>query len=104
LRERFPDVTAAICINDAIALGVIAAASDAGKRCPADFSVVGFGDSVMGRYWRPSLTTFELSANRVAELSIELVMQQRREAPLKPRTVLVPEELIIRQSTGPIGG
>jgi len=104
LRERFPDVTAAICINDAIALGVIAAASDAGKRCPADFSVVGFGDSVMGHYWRPSLTTFELSANRVAELSIDLVMEQRREAPLKPQTVLVPEELIIRQSTGPIGG
>jgi LacI family transcriptional regulator len=96
-----PNVTAAICINDAIALGVISAAGDAGRRCPEDFSVVGFGDSTMGKYWRPSLTTFALSANRVAELAVSVVCQQRQSDAPKPQTILVPEELIVRQSTRP---
>jgi LacI family transcriptional regulator len=99
LAKCTPKVTAAICINDAIALGLMAAASDAGLRCPADFSAVGFGDSPMGKYWRPALTTFALSANRVAELAVSLVME-RNEGGSPAQSILVPEELIIRQSTG----
>ncbi len=101
LVQRNPKVTAAICINDAIALGLIAAAGDAGRRCPDDFSVVGFGDSTMGKYWRPALTTFGLLADRVAKASVGLVLQQRQETSPEPKTILIPEELIIRQSTGP---
>ncbi|MGI8966922.1 MAG: LacI family DNA-binding transcriptional regulator, partial [Limisphaerales bacterium] len=100
LVQRNPKVTAAICINDAIALGVIAAAGDAGRPCPEYFSVVGFGDSTMGKYWRPSLTTLALSANRVAEMSISLIFRQREESSLKSQTILVPEIFIARQSTG----
>jgi DNA-binding LacI/PurR family transcriptional regulator len=102
LIQRNPKVTAAICINDAIALGVITAVGDAGRACPKDFSVVGFGDSPMGKYWRPALTTFALSANRVADLSISLIFQQRQDQKPKGRTILVPEELIIRESSGPV--
>jgi DNA-binding LacI/PurR family transcriptional regulator len=102
LLERDSSVTAAICINDAIALGVIVAAGDAGRRCPDQFSVVGFGDSEMGKYWRPSLTTFALSANRVAEVSVSMVSQQRQAGSFETVRTLVPEELIIRESTGPV--
>lgn len=100
LAKCLPQVTAAIGINDAIALGLMAAASDAGWRCPEDFSTVGFGDSPMGKYWRPALTTFALSANRVADLAVSLVMQRSDDALSEAKTILVPEELIIRQSTG----
>lgn len=99
LVERDPSASAAICINDEIALGMIAAAADSGRLCPADFSVVGFGDSVMGKYWRPALTTFALSANLVAETSIELVKEERQRVERSARTLLVPEELVIREST-----
>jgi DNA-binding LacI/PurR family transcriptional regulator len=100
LMQRDSNVTAAICINDAIAVGVIAAATDSGRRCPEDFSVVGFGDSAMGKYWRPALTTFALSANRVAEVSVALVFEQREGLISEHQTILVPEELIVRQSSG----
>ncbi|MEO6183706.1 MAG: substrate-binding domain-containing protein, partial [Verrucomicrobiota bacterium] len=100
LIQRDVNVTAAICINDAIALGVIAAAGDAGRRCPEDFSVVGFGDSAMGKYWRPALTTFALSANRVAEISVALIFEQRQGLVSGQQKILVPEELIVRQSSG----
>ena len=101
LMERDSKVTAAICINDAIAVGVIAAAGDSGKRCPQDFSAVGFGDSDMGKHWRPALTTFALSANRVAQAAVKLISEKRREVIEGKHTILVPEELIIRQSSGP---
>lgn len=102
LLQRDAKVTAAICINDAIAVGVITAARDAGRRCPEDFSAVGFGDAPIGKYWRPALTTFALSANRVAEVSVALVSELRQSVAPTQRTILVPEELIIRQSTGPV--
>lgn len=100
LRRRCPDVSAVICINDAMALGVMAAAAEAGLKCPDDLSVVGFGDSAEGKYFRPRLTTFALSSNRVAETSMDLVTRQRKEPGHQPETILITEELVVRESTG----
>lgn len=102
LHRRCPDVTAVICINDAMALGAMTAASELGIRCPEDLSVVGFGDSDVGKYWRPQLTTSALSANRVAEKSMALIFQQRHNPAQEPQTILIPEEFIVRKSTGPV--
>lgn len=101
LVQAHPDVSAVVCINDAIALGVMVAAGDAGKRCPEDFSIVGFGDSVMGKYWRPALTSFALSAGRVAETAIDMIFKQRQGLVAEAAHVFIPEDLIVRQSCGP---
>jgi DNA-binding LacI/PurR family transcriptional regulator len=94
LLGRCPDVTGLFCINDQIALGAMDAANDLGRACPAQFSVIGFGDSAEGRHWRPKLTTFALSAERVASEAIQLVLEQRRAPPAKPKTILIPEDLL----------
>ncbi len=99
LCRRCPDVTGIFCINDAIALGVIAAAREAGRHCPADLSVIGFGDSDVGNYFPPRLTTFALSSNRVAEQALALVVRQRQKPGHEPQTILIPEEMILREST-----
>jgi len=101
LHWRCPDVTAVICINDTMALGAMTAASELGLWCPESLSVVGFGDSAVGQYWRPRLTTSALSANQVAEKSMALVVQQRQNPAQEPQTILIPEALIVRESTGP---
>jgi len=97
---RCPDLTGLFCINDAIALGAIDAANELGRRCPADLSVVGFGDSAEGHHWRPKLTTFELSPSRVATEAVQLIMDQQLHRRIEPKTILIPEELIVRESTG----
>ena len=84
-----------------MALGAIDAATELGRQCPADLSVVGFGDSPEGRHSRPKLTTFELSSGRVATDAIQLIVDQRLHPRPEPRTILIPEELIVRESTGP---
>jgi DNA-binding LacI/PurR family transcriptional regulator len=101
LMERCPKVTGLFCINDAIALGAMDAAREQGRSCPADFSVVGFGDSPEGGHWRPKLTTVALSANRVAADSLDLILDRRKNPGKKPQTILIPEDLIVRESTGP---
>ena len=98
---RCPGITGLFCINDAMALGAIDTATELGRRCPADLSVVGFGDSPEGRHWRPKLTTFELSSGRVATDAIQLIVEQRLHPRTEPKTILIPEELIVRESTGP---
>ncbi len=99
LYKRCPDISAIFCINDAMALGAITAARDANLNCPADISVIGFGDSNEGQYFRPRLTTFALSSNRVAAAALELVTSQRKEPGQPPKTVLIPEKLVLREST-----
>ena len=102
LIERAPDITGLFCINDGMALGAIDAAKDLGRECPRDLSVVGFGDSPEGRHWRPKLTTIALSSARVASAAIQVILENRQQAGLGPRTILIPEELILRGSTAPL--
>lgn len=101
LHRRCPEVTAVICINDGMALGVIAALRERQLSCPGDVSVVGFGDAVEGTFFQPRLTTLALSPKRVAEAAVELVEQLRQEADRRPQTMLIGEELVVRESTGP---
>jgi len=101
LANRCPEVTALFCLNDPTALGAITAAADMGRRCPEDISVVGFGDAPEASYWRPSLTTFSLSSDAIAAKSVELLVELRKNRKKARKTILIPEEFIIRNSTGP---
>jgi len=104
LLDRCPGITSLFCINDAIALGAIDTVHELGRRCPTDLSVVGYGDSPEGRHWRPPLTTFELSPSRVATEAIQLILEQKLDRRAEPQTILIPEALIVRESTGPAPG
>jgi LacI family transcriptional regulator len=104
LIARCPQITALFCINDAVALGAIDAAFDLGRLCPRDLSVVGFGDWPEGRHSRPKLSTISLLPSRVAERAIEVLIECRNHEGTEPTTVLMPEELIVRGSTGPVPG
>jgi DNA-binding LacI/PurR family transcriptional regulator len=99
LLARCPGTTGLFCINDGIALGAIDAARELGHICPVHLSVVGFGDSPEGNHWHPKLTTIALSSDRVAASAIGLVMERRRNPELDPKTILIPEEIILREST-----
>jgi len=101
LTARHPEVTAVFCINDPMALGTLVAASEVGRKCPDDLSVVGYGDAPEAEYWRPRLTTVSLSADRVAARAIEMIIERRKNPDMGPETILIPGRLIIRDSTGP---
>lgn len=96
------DVTAVFCGNDDIAIGVIRAVFDSGKRVPEDVSVVGFDDQPHVALWRPALTTvrqdfLDLGARAFA-LLYSIV-----ETGVPASTSAVKPDLIIRGSTAAAG-
>jgi len=92
-----PDTTAVFAMSDTIAMGVIRALADMGRRVPEDVSVVGFDGIEMGKYFVPRLTTIEQPVDDIARESIQVLMDmmERNEA---PRHIVVEARLQKRES------
>ncbi|MEO3862637.1 LacI family DNA-binding transcriptional regulator [Acrocarpospora sp. B8E8] len=94
-------VTAVLCGNDDLALGVMRAARQAGRDIPGDLSVVGFDDSPQSAYLNPSLTTIRLDFEGLGRACFGL-LHRRLEPADAPAVPLWSEpELIVRESSGP---
>jgi len=96
------DVTAVFAANDDMAIGLMRALADAGRRVPDDVSVVGFDDIPLAAYVTPPLTTVRQPFDAVATEGLALLMRAIEEphADLSPVTDQ-PVELIVRTSTAP---
>ncbi|MGC9396142.1 MAG: substrate-binding domain-containing protein [Anaerolineae bacterium] len=99
LDQRKADVQAIVASNDNMALGALEALEARGIHVPYDMALTGFDDTRMARLATPSLTTvrqsmFELGAQGLRTLLAKIAGE---EVPLK---VLLPTELIVRQSCG----
>ncbi|MEV4138785.1 LacI family DNA-binding transcriptional regulator [Dactylosporangium sp. NPDC049742] len=105
LLAQDPRPTAILCFSDAIAQGVVQAAHDLGLRVPEDLSVVGFDDSPLAARMRPGLTTVRqdvLAKGRAAAAALTRAIAETR-AGTEPTAeqILVPADLIVRESTAP---
>jgi DNA-binding LacI/PurR family transcriptional regulator len=96
-----PQVTALLCGNDDLALGVLRAAREAGRDVPADLSVVGFDDASYAAYTHPTLTTVRLDFEGLGRGAFGMLhrLLDPDNAPALP--VWAEPELIVRESTGP---
>jgi len=85
--------------DDEAATGCILALHQAGKRVPEDVAVVGFDDVPFAHLMTPKLTTvrapIETAGHQAARMLIALIQGDEVD-----RLVLLPTELIIRQSCG----
>ena len=95
-----PEVTAVFAANDQIAIGLLRALHEAGRRVPEDVSVVGFDDLPETGYLIPPLTTVRQDFPALGRLAIELLLVALGGS-TTPAPDLIPPELIIRASTGP---
>jgi DNA-binding LacI/PurR family transcriptional regulator len=95
------DLTAILCGNDTMALGVLRALTEHGLRVPADVSVVGFDDIPDASYYMPPLTTVRQDFGEVGRQALHALLERMSGAgPTGPR-VRVATELIVRQSVAP---
>ncbi|GAA3263485.1 LacI family DNA-binding transcriptional regulator [Nonomuraea helvata] len=99
-----PSVTAILCGNDDLALGVMRAAREAGRHIPGDLSVVGFDDSPPAAYLNPSLTTVRLDFEGLGRACFGLLHRRLdpQNAPAVP--AWSEPELIVRESSAPAPG
>lgn len=98
---REPDCTAVFVANDQMALGVLRALHESGRRVPDDVSVVGFDDVPEATTAIPPLTTIHQDFARVGELCVDTVLRELRGETVGGGTTLVPTRLVVRGSTGP---
>ncbi|MEU8301179.1 LacI family DNA-binding transcriptional regulator [Micromonospora sp. NPDC048909] len=76
LLARMPEVTAIFTANDHLALGVLRALHESGRRVPDEISVVGFDDVPEAAYFIPPLTTVRPDFDAVARASLQLLLAQ----------------------------
>jgi DNA-binding LacI/PurR family transcriptional regulator len=98
---RDPDVTAVFAANDAMALGLLRALREGGRRVPEDVSVVGFDDVPESGYFAPPLTTVRQNFGEVGRRAFQLLIDRLVDptAPAPERRFVEPE-LVVRESTG----
>jgi DNA-binding LacI/PurR family transcriptional regulator len=97
-----PSVTAVFAAGDEMAIGLIHALREAGRRVPEDVSVVGFDGNPVFAYVSPPLTTVRQPFEAAARDGIRLLVH----AIEKPDTALPPAsdppvQLVVRGSTAP---
>jgi DNA-binding LacI/PurR family transcriptional regulator len=97
LLDRHPNLDGVFVASDLMAVGALRALRDAGRRVPADVSVVGYDDIEMAQHTEPPLTTVRQPIVDQARTMAELLLTQiGGDAAADP--VILPTELVERES------
>ena len=96
-----PDVTAAVCYNDNVALGLKLGLIARGVRPGQDFALTGFDDIPEAAQTTPPLTTLAVEPRARGRQAAELLLERVRERDMPTRHIVAPVQLVVRGSSGP---
>lgn len=101
--ERLLDATSVpdgvFCANDEMAIGAQQAIRARGLTIPGDIALVGFDDLRFGAFAAPPLTTIRQPTTELGEIAMRLLDAVLHEREIAVRTVVLPHQLIEREST-----
>jgi LacI family transcriptional regulator len=95
-----PRVDAVFAANDPSAIGAMKAIWHAGLRVPEDIAIVGAGDIALGDLLRVPLTTVGWSRCDQGRHAAELLLNGLDLDVDQPQRVVIPPQLIARESSG----
>ena len=98
LLAHHPD--AVFVASDTMAVGALRALHSAGLRVPQDVAVVGFDDLPHSGTFSPPLTTIRQPIKRAGMIAFETLLDIVEHGLEPPRRIILPTELVIRQSCG----
>lgn len=90
--------SAVFCANDQMALGLLRALAEAGRRVPGDVSVIGFDDVPDAANYRPPLTTIRQDFTALAHRAVDLLVAEIEGTPEGEASAVVPTRLVERAS------
>jgi LacI family transcriptional regulator len=96
---RDPAPTAAVCYNDAVALGLMLGLAARGRRPGHDFAVTGFDDIPEADVSMPPLTTVATEPRACGRRAAECVLARIRDTSIPATRMITPVQLVIRAST-----
>lgn len=104
LLVRRQDFSAIVCANDRLAIGAIESLARRGIRCPQDISVTGYNDMPMVDRLKPPLTTIRIEQYNIGFQAGELLARMIDSGAGEASHIVLPVNLVIRDSTMPVTG
>jgi LacI family transcriptional regulator len=104
LFDQYPDMDSVFVANDQMALSVMQFFAERNIRIPSDIGVVGFDNIAESAFFSPALTTVQQDQHKVAQLAVAEVIKIIESGwqeldPVKPKPIILPPTLIVRQSS-----
>jgi LacI family transcriptional regulator len=94
-----PSPTAAVCYNDAVALGLMLGLNQRGLRPGQDFALTGFDDIAEAALGMPPLTTLSTAPRERGQQAAQLILQRLQEPQADSRQTIAPVQLVVRESS-----
>jgi LacI family transcriptional regulator len=98
LLTAYPHITAFFCASDLMALGVMKAIRQLGKRIPDDVAVIGYDDIILASYATPPLSTIAQNKFAMGYEAAKLLIHML-EGKATSHVKILETELKIREST-----
>jgi LacI family transcriptional regulator len=87
--------------SDAMAFAAMRAIQEAGLHIPEDIAIVGFDDIPGAANTKPPLTTVRQPIQKTGSLATEMLIERIEHPETQPCRIILPTELVIRDSCGP---
>jgi DNA-binding LacI/PurR family transcriptional regulator len=100
IRARWPEVTAAVTINEAALPGLQRALHGAALVVPRDFSITGVIANQLAEDFHPPLTAADVPTEQMARIAVDLLIEQIATPDAAPRHALLKPAVTLRSSTG----
>ena len=98
--SNYPEVTAIFTYNDQLAVSSYYAIQMRGLKIPDDISIIGYDNIELASLIKPKLTTIEQPKYDMGKNAAELLIKRIRDNKKTiPQTILLPTQLVIREST-----
>ncbi|HSM24735.1 MAG TPA: LacI family DNA-binding transcriptional regulator [Anaerolineaceae bacterium] len=95
-----PRPTAIFSANDESAISAMAFLQDHSMKVPEDMAIVSIDNIGLSAMIRPGLTTVDVPKKRMASYAMQFLMLQKQFKNQHPASIVLPTELIIRESCG----
>ncbi len=102
LLSKNKKITGIFTCNDAMAIGVMQYLKDNNIKVPEDISLIGFDDVEADLSLDPPLSTISVPKLELGIEAFRLMKDILKNRVKSPKKILVPTELVIRQSTGSV--
>ncbi len=87
------------CFNDTVAVGAMVRAIEAGLRIPKDVAIVGCGNFHYSSKLHVPLSSVDQRSKEIGERTAKMIATLLEKPSVRPRTVILEPELIVRESS-----
>jgi LacI family transcriptional regulator len=96
--------TGIVCFNDVLAFGAMLGLRRRGLEPGRECSVVGQDDVAEAALWQPGLTTVSIGRDKIGLVAGRLLTDRLADPSRPIERVVLPPELVVRDSSGPVAG